>query len=213
MVILLITRPLYDSTTHYLYFWNQKVIEVAIKKRHKVLDLKVKKANKKTLESYIKSRNPNILLFNGHGTSDSITGQNHETLIKVGDNEAILKNKIVYALSCKTGQVLGSKSVLIGAIAFIGYKEDFNFWLNSSFMSRPLEDPRAKLFFEPSNQIGISILKGHTVKESYLRAKNLFLKNIQKLVTSNSPDQFVIPDLIWDMVHLGYHGSDSAYVD
>lgn len=151
-------------------------------------------------------------MLNGHGSSDSIAGQDDEILIKVGENEGLLKDKIVYALSCKTGQVLGPKSVTVGAISYIGYKEDFNFWRNATYSTRPLSDPRAKLFFDSSNQIGLSLLKGHTVKESYLRAKNAFLKNIQQLVVSNSPDQFIIPDLIWDMVHLDYFGSDRASV-
>lgn len=209
---LLITRPLYELTTHYLFYWNKKVINLAKTRGYKVLDLHTKKANKKTFTSYIRSRQPNLVLLNGHGSSDFVSGQNNEIIIKVGDNERLLKNKIVYALSCKTGQILGPKSVQAGAVSYIGYKEDFNFWGNSTYSARPLSDPRAKLFFVPSNQIGISLLKGHTVENACKRAKNTFLKNVQKLVVTNSSDQFIIPDLLWNMTHLHYFGNAKATI-
>lgn len=109
MASLLITRPLYEGTTHYLFFWSEDVISFARSKSYKILDLKTKKANRKNLESYLKSKQPSLVLFNGHGASDLIAGQNDEVIIKVGENEALLKGAVVYALSCKTGKVLGPK--------------------------------------------------------------------------------------------------------
>lgn len=212
MVTLLITRPLYELTTHYLFYWNEKIIDLAKRKGYKVLDLHTKRANKKTFTSYVKNRRPKFILLNGHGSSDLVTGQDNEVIIKVGDNEELLIDKIVYALSCKTGQILGPKSVQAGAVSYIGYKEDFNFWGNSTYSARLLSDPRAKLFFNPSNQIGISLLKGHTVEYACKKAKSAFLKSIQKLVVTNSSDQFVIPDLLWNMTYLDYFGSASATI-
>lgn len=212
MASLLITRPLYEGTTHYLFFWSQDVINFAKSKSYKILDLKRKKANRKALESYLKSKQPNLVLFNGHGASDLIAGQDDEVIIKAGENEALLKGTVVYALSCKTGKVLGPKSIDKGTIAYIGYKEDFNFWTNSSYTSRPNNDPRAKLFLEPSNQIALSLLKGHSAKEACDKAKNAFRENVTKLIATNSPDQFVMPDLIWNMVHLAHFGDGDAVV-
>lgn len=213
MAKLLITRPLYEGTTHYLFFWSNTVIEFAKTKSYDILDLKIKKANRKTLESYLSNNKPNFVILNGHGSSDLIAGQDDEIIIKVGENEKILKGTIVYALSCKTGQILGPKSIDGGTISYIGYKEDFSFWGNSSYTARPHTDPRAKLFFEPSNLIPLSLLKGHDVREACEKAKNAFRENAIKLITSDSPDKFVVPDLIWNMVHLSSFGDDNAKVE
>lgn len=213
MARLLITRPLYEGTTHYLFFWNEDVINFAKRRSYKIVDLKTKKANRKTLESYLNKIKPNLILLNGHGSSDLIAGQDDEVIIKVGENEELLKGTIVYALSCKTGQILGPKSIEKGTISYIGYKEDFNFWVNSTHSSRPNSDPRAKLFLGPSNKIALSLLKGHSVKDSCNKAKEAFRENARKLIATNSPDQFVIPDLIWNMVHLTHFGDGNAVVE
>ena len=65
--ILLITRPKYDDTTHYLFNWAKKVIELAHKKGIEVLDLKKERANKKELTSIISKKHPYLIFFNGHG--------------------------------------------------------------------------------------------------------------------------------------------------
>lgn len=210
MASLLITRPLYEGTTHYLFFWSNQIIDFAKSKSYDILDLKTKKANRKTLESYLNNNKPTLVVLNGHGSSDLIAGQDDEVIIKVGENEEILKGTIVYALSCKTGQVLGPKSIDKGTISYIGYKEDFNFWGNSTYTSRPHTDPRAKLFFDPSNLIAISLMKGRSIKDSCEKAKNAFRENAVKLIASNSPEQFVVPDLIWNMIHLSHFGDADA---
>lgn len=207
---LLLTRPCFDSATYYLFHWNQHLIDLANRKKLKVLDLTGKRLTKKNLTSYIKKMAPDLLILNGHGGPEVITGENYEELIKVGENENLLIGKIVYSLSCSSAKVLGPKSVDAGAVAFIGYKEDFQFWKNDAYANRPLSDPRASLFFIPSNQIGAALIKGHTVEYAKEKAKQTMLKHIQKLVATNSPDKFVIPALIWDVVHLVAHGDQSA---
>jgi len=151
----------YDPTTYYLFHWSQKVIDFAEKKNINIIDLQGERANKKEFTNIVVKRRPYLVLFNGHGTKDSIDGHNNETLIKAGENEDLLKNKIIYALSCET----------------------------------------AKLFLEPSNQITISLLKGHTTGDSHQRSQNSFLKNIQKLLSSESAETYLARFLVWDMRH------------
>jgi hypothetical protein len=62
------------------------------------------------------------------------------------------------------------------------------------------EDKLAELFLEPSNQVMVSLLKGHTVQEAHQAAKNSFKKNIRKLLTStSSPHSVSVPYLLWDL--------------
>lgn len=210
MLTLLITRPRYEATTFYLFAWGKKIIEAALVKNLKVIDLKENRANRKELTSVIRKIKPELIVLNGHGNSDLITGQNDEVLIKADLNEEMLAGKIIYVLSCRTAQLLGSKSVAKGARCYIGYKEDFLFFHKN--LTKPLSDPWAGLFLEPSNQIPISLIKKHTCGEACEKAKNMYLKNIQQLIVTNSPDSFLIPKLLWDMQYLTCIGDQSSAV-
>lgn len=212
MQTLLITRPRYEPITSYLFFWNKELIEEAKIRGLKVIDLSEERARKKELLSIMKKTRPDLIIFNGHGSEDHIAGQDNEILIQAGENEAVLKNAIVFALSCQSARLLGKASVKIGAKAYIGYVNDFIFWRKRGYESRPLEDPNAKLFLEPTNSIGKSLIKGHTAGQAHEKGKDQFIKNIQKLVNSNSPDQFLARYLLLDYIHQVCLGDKNATV-
>lgn len=198
---ILVTRPNHDITTRYLYYWARAVITEAEKRDLIIYDLKVKKANKNTLEGIIKKTQPSLIFINGHGDRSCVTGYDNEVLIKAGDNDSILEDKIVYALSCRSADQLGESSIKCGAIAYLGYKDDFVFMMESDKTSHPLQDKTASLFLDPSNLLIISIVKGNTPDDSYNRSQRAYKKNIQKLLTSESAPESkdLIPYLLWDM--------------
>jgi len=178
------------------------VIELAKRKGIQVLDLQKERANRKELTSIIKKKQPFFIFLNGHGGANFVAGDEDEVLIKAGDNEGLLKSKLVYALSCQSAKGLGPKSVKKGAISYIGYDDDFVFVFDQAKIYRPLEDLTAKLFFDPSNQIVISLLKGHETGDAYKRSQGVFMKNIQSLLTSESSvDSVYLRYLLWDMQH------------
>jgi len=207
---LLVTRPKHDDTTHYLFYWAQKIIEIAKEKGIKVLDLDRDRANKGEFESMVAKMRPSFIFFNGHGSVDCINGCDGEALIEVGDNEKILKGKSVYALSCSSAKKLGPASIRVGARAYLGYDDVFIFSYEPDKLSRPLDDKTAELFLGPSNQLVVSILKGHIAGESYDRSQKSFLQNIRKLVTSESSDSSLIPYLLWDKMHQVCLGDENA---
>jgi len=96
----LITRPDYDSATRYLSCWSEEIVEVAKSKGIKVVELKGAKVTKKELASRMEKLNPSLVMLNGHGNEDTITGHDDEVLIKSGENEDILHSRITYAVSC-----------------------------------------------------------------------------------------------------------------
>lgn len=209
--VFLITRPKYDETTHYLFYWSQEIIELAKKKSIQVLDLAKERANKKEFVSIVTKKQPLFIFFNGHGNADRVNGHENKVLVKVGENEGVLKSKIVYALSCKSAKKLGPQSIKIGAIAYLGYDDDFVFVYNLGKISKPLNDNLAALFLRPSNQLVKSLLKGHSIEDSYKRSRDLFIGNIQELLTSKpSPYDYAIPYLMWDLGHLVCLGNKSA---
>ncbi len=211
---ILITRPSYDYTTRYLSAWAEKVKESAESRGDDVLDLDGPRATKKELESILRKKNPSFIFLNGHGSDGLISGQNDEVLVQAGHNEGTLRSSIVYALSCKSGKELGPQAVEKGAVAYVGYEEDFVFMITTEKRTRPSEDRTAGLFLDPSNQVAISLLKGNTVEESNRKSKAFFIRNIQKLLTSQSPSEetAAVRYLYWDMKYQTFHGEGNAVI-
>ncbi len=208
---LLVTRPQHDITTHYISSWAQEVIDLANKKSVDVIDLCKEKANKKELIGRIKKVLPSIIFLNGHGTDSAIKGHDNEILIEVGSNGEVLSGSITYALSCSSAKVLGSKVARQKNTAFIGYSDEFIFAIDNNFVSRPEEDPRAKLFKESSNQIVASLLKGRTAEEAVERSKKTFIEHHASLVASTTDQDSLITAqcLWWNMKHQVCLGDES----
>jgi len=210
---ILITRPQGDIALKYLEVWSQKIIEVANKKGATVLDLSGARANRKEMEKIIKKKDPDLIVINGHGDYDLITGQNQEILFQANDNEDILSKAIVYAISCRSAKILGEAVASKGNRAYIGYSEDFIFLYNQSKIYHPLEDEKAKLFLEPSNQVAISLLKNHSAGEASTSSKQYFIRNIQKLMSSDnksSENSQFISTLYWNFKNQVCLGNSEA---
>jgi len=207
----LLTRPNHDNTTRYLFYWAQRIVIEAEAKGFQLLDLKEGRANRKEFESMVGSKEPSLILFYGHGSSCKVAGYNDEVLIEAGDNDGILKSKIIHALSCKSAQILGPRSIDSGALTYIGYDEDFIFCCIPEKTSKPLEDKLASLFLNPPELLIKNLLKGNSTGVSVGRAKRLFMDNIQKLLTTeNSEYDYAIPYLLWNMNHLKLIGDEEA---
>lgn len=211
---LLLTRPDYDLATRYLFYWSKPIIELAKQKNFKTIDLTGNKANKLELNERVKKTNPCFLFFNGHGSSESIKGQDGKVLISIKKNTKLLKGKIIYSRSCSSAKRLGPKAVSLGAKAFIGYKEPFIFIHDIRKSSRPLIDKDAELFLGPSNKVASTLLKGHTVSIADMRAKKAFKRNIRKLRTSEATkeDSSALRFLYWDMKHQVCLGNKNACI-
>lgn len=207
---ILITRPEHDDTTHYLSNWSKKILDFAKKKGKKIFDLRRKRAVKKEVTSFLLKKDPEFVIFNGHGNNDFITGHKDEILIKVGENEHLLKHKIVYAISCKSAKTLGPKSITAGAISYIGYDDDFIFVYNKNKITNPLTDNIAKIFLEPSNELVTSLIKGNSTNKSYEKSQNMFKDNLKKLLTSESISSPAVRYLWWDMKHQVLLGDEEA---
>ncbi len=207
--MLLITRPFFDPVTSYLYHWSQPIINLAKKKRLPIADLKNKRANRATVEGILKKRDPRLFVFNGHGNSKEICGQDNEILVE-SKNVNSLKNKVIYARSCSSGNHLGKEAIKKGAEAFIGYTNDFVLLRSNENTTKPLADPLAKEFLEPSNAIPLSLLKGHTAREAHNKSIDMLKQSIQRLASSTSVESYLIQFLVWNMANQICLGSGTA---
>ena len=189
MAGILFTRPNHDQITNYISQWSETVIALAKTKGFVVLDLVGKKADRESLEKYLVSHKPDFSFLNGHGSSDVICGYNDEILIDKVTEPSIVKGLIIYARSCNAGENLGNILVANGAKAFIGYTKSFAIGINNNFVSRPKEDPLARLFLEPSNLVGTTLIKGNTVKEAYDRSILGMKKTLLEMTMSSIPNK------------------------
>ncbi len=196
---LLITRPRYELVTHYFYYWSEEIVKEAKKRMSGVTDLEKEKASRKLVESYLNKQKPKLVIFNGHGNNTCIAGQNEEIIIESGKNSHLLKDKVVYMRSCDSGKTLGPQAVKEGCKAFIGYGELFRFWTDKALVNDPLKDTYAQPFFETSNQVALSLIKGKTPQEAHKDSMIEYRKVISHLLTSNAENSFVVSDLIWNM--------------
>lgn len=208
---ILITRPAFEQVTSYLFAWNENVVATA-KKNFIVFDLKNKDATRANLEKNIKNENPELVILNGHGNYDAITGDKEEVLIQVDDNEEILKNRVVYAMSCETAKNLGPSCVEHGAKAYIGYDEVFVFYTTKGVEKTPLKDKRAAYFLNPAMEINYCLLQGQNAGDAHKTSVNAFKYNIQKLSSSSSKESYLVRYLLWDVNHQKCLGDKNAKV-
>ena len=125
-LLMLITRPEHDAATRYLSCWSEEIIKQSLKKNISVVDLHRDKSTRHQFEGRVKKLKPSIILLNGHGNENEVTGHDNKSLVKLGDNEGLLKNRITYAVSCDSAKRLGKKCA-DNKTTFIGYKEKFIF--------------------------------------------------------------------------------------
>lgn len=181
---LLLTRPNYDVGTNYLFYWSESAVTPS--RGFKILDLKGDRANKEKFVSYIEKHQPSIIFFNGHGSENIISGHNNEILVESGRNEYLLKGCIVYARCCDAAKKLGFDCVKKGTLSFVGYKRKYILGYSASHITKPLLDPVAKLFLEPSNLVIKSLLKGNTVNIAFQKSKEGMFKNIRFMVSGSA---------------------------
>ena len=211
-VSMIITRPDHDDVTHYLHSWSEQIISEAESKNVKVVDLEKNRAIRREVENVLEKIPAQIVIFNGHGSDSSIAGHNFEVLIKSGENESLLKSKIVYAISCSSGKILGPKSIDAGAISFTGYDDVFFLAREPIKISRPLEDGLAELFLKHSNVFVISLIKGNSVSDSFEKSKFIMKENFTKLLAGGDSKSSVARYLWWNYKHFVSHGNLNATI-
>lgn len=206
--MVLFTRPDYDPVTKYLSAWSKVLIEETRAKAIEVIDLVGMKANKKEFEGRLKKKQPSLVVLNGHGNDDCVTGQDEEPLVQAGNDADLLAGCITYAVSCNSATRLGKEVGTYVDTVYIGYEKKFSFIHTHGFFKRQEEDSAARPFMEFSNQVVRGLIKGHTAEESVQRAKDVGEWHLRKLESSLSdPNVQMAAAFLWrDISHLVVHG-------
>ncbi len=212
--IVIATNPADDNVTKYLDAWHKKTIDIAKEQKDtEIFELSKEKANKESLTRLIEEKNPDLVLFNGHGSCDSIFGFNQDVLIKCGENELLLEKRIVHALTCDSGKELGSQCIKIGTLAYIGYKEQFKIAFINNPEKEKLKDEIVNLFLKPAFEAVFSLLQGNSAKEAFDKSQKEYWSNLKSVIAQNSPElnQAVASRLYHNITHQVCLGDSSVH--
>lgn len=199
----LLTNPEVDVLTRYLLAWTEDMLKKCKNTSNDYYHLMYEKVTRNNFESILTSRSVDLILLCGHGSSTSVSGDNEVVLDK--NNSHLLNGKVAHALSCQSAKILGKDAVKKGAVAYVGYKEDFVAFLNNSkSISRPLEDKTAALFLDAAFTVPKILLRGASVEDAVVAAKNEYNHSIKKAINSDiqSDDDQFLNWLYWDRDNL-----------
>jgi len=103
----------------------KKFAEELRRKGHDVIE--IERPTPEQANEAIKRYRPDIVWFVGHGYADRATLEEVREWITISRNIDILRNTVTVAHSCLTGIRLGKEAVRRGAVAYLGYTEEFWF--------------------------------------------------------------------------------------
>ena len=164
MVNMISIRPNYELATRYGSVWITQILNTANSAGLSYVDLHGENATGTNFFSSLETEDPSLVHIFGHGNYNHITGQHGEGYLTGGVNTDALSGMVVYNLSCQSARDLGVAAVNEGAISFLGYVENFNFYITSGNhsdggMLAPLEDETARGFFESHNAALLAVFK------------------------------------------------------
>jgi len=109
-----------------------------------------------------------IIIGTGHGNHTSFTGQNESVILEVGKyNPREVRGKVIKLLSCQTGVELGPDLIKNGAVAFMGYKDDYVWVMDADVALTPWADKLASTSLLPVIDGLNTLLDGKTSQEAF----------------------------------------------
>lgn len=194
----LMTLPQSDEVTEYLHAFSQEIIKKSKELGIPINVLERENAIRNKFESELRE-NHRLIIFNGHGSQNEITGHKDGVIIKKGENEDFLKEKITYARSCFSAEGIGNSCMENSKTGcFIGYSFPFVFYNDTTWSGNPSRDPTARIFFTTTNKIPIGIIKGKTCEQSHEDSKKSMLKAIKKALVKDNKDSQSIAEALWN---------------
>lgn len=115
------------------YWIGSEVVNHAMNTQFSVHELNEDRAVREELKDFLDCQDPRFFFHFSHGGADTLTGQDMSVLIccnsftengtQYAPNDQLLRDRVVYTLSCLSASDLGPKAVDHGCIAYIGYKD------------------------------------------------------------------------------------------
>ena len=175
----MIVRSRYDPATEVIYSFFDHLIPEILKGDHYVVEIFEEDVTRKQLEELIILENPDIFLGMGHGLYGEFTGQNKEIILDT-DNAYLLEGKVVYLLSCQTGEILGEE-IAKHALAYVGYDEDWLFEINRACSFGGFCSDNFKRFLDIERHIIFNLLELVKTYPSRSKLQEFYDSTINKM--------------------------------
>jgi hypothetical protein len=143
-----------------------KTVSLNKQPNHVIAELKGENANPETITKTILSQNPTLCVMVGHGQPDQYTVECKTPYLNAGEPDLIImKGRIIQMVSCLTAKSLGPSIIEAGALTYLGYREEFWFWIGTP----PCSDrPSISPFLPDFEGYTASLMRGETTGEARL---------------------------------------------
>lgn len=141
------------------FFALQHVLRYAQQHGFNTIDLAEEQANKIPIYEAIDQHDPGSFFGFGHGSPAIYTGDAEEPIFTTEECDR-LATRVVYLLSCLTGQLLGPEIIKQGALAYAGFNISWTWMSDSGTDGDPYEDIYALCFWESANELWMALLDG-----------------------------------------------------
>ena len=186
----------------YGYWTGAEVVDYALDKKFGVHELREDDAVRDELKNFLDYQDPIFFFHFSHGGEDTLTGQDMTTLIccnnfvedgnNYAPNDLLLRDRVVYTLSCSSANQLGPKAVQNGCLAYIGYKDPL--WATT------LQSAEADYaLFEIWTGGAKALIDGKTADEAYYwlkRRYKFWIEYWEMIVGTNSTDEWMAAPII-----------------
>ena len=202
---ILISASDYEPAVAYFFPYALKAIEMARATGHEPLPCLRRDQNVDNI--YKNAVKASLILHNGHGSADDTTGD--QTVViwhTCSYPTSTVEKKIVFLLSCLTGQRLAPDMAQKGASAVFAWDEVYIF--NVAGGGDPLTDPYLKWFFCPILDGYRRVLEGEPAKAWY----NYIIGSAQEALRDPSLPEHVKANIAWDANHLRLFGDPNATI-
>ena len=121
-----------------------------------------------------------IIIGVGHGDEVGFSGQNEAVILEVGKYDPReVEGKVIKLLSCQTGVALGPDLIKNGAVAFLGYVDDYVWICDADLVATPWTDEIAATCLMPVVDSINALLDGKTCREALEQEKNGYSRNTE----------------------------------
>ena len=192
----------FEYLMDYAYWTGAEIVDYSHNDDLRIHELNESRANRNELKNFLDFYNPRFFFHFSHGGADLLTGQDMSVLISCNDfnengihysaNHILLRNRVVYTLSCSSARELGPKTVELGCIAYIGYKDPL--WAVT--VKGPDKD---FALFEIWTGGAKQLISGENVEKTYdwLKRRYKYWINYWEMIDATSvPDAWVAPIII-----------------
>ncbi len=186
----------------YGYWTGAEVVDHAHNSGLDVHELTEERAIRADLKDFLDYHDPVFFFHFSHGGTDTLTGQDMSVLVccktfqedglDLRPNHALLRDRVVYTLSCLSASELGPAAVQEGCIAYIGYKDPL--WLAN------IQGPDTDYALFETWVGGAKVLiDGKTTKDAYnflKRRYKFWIAYWEMIDGSSTPDAWKAPVML-----------------